>query len=108
MNSKAWGHVNRLLYYLDEATNPDILVADPADLEDVLGSALDQKDYVRVLWVRANYPLWNAPETEAEVLALASETDALLGSRYELMEARSLTGTMNLDSFELQVYQRGE
>ncbi len=108
MNSKAWGHVNRLLYYLDEAANPDILVADPADLEGVLASALDQKGYTRVLWLRANYPLWNAPETEAEVLALASETDALLGDRYELMEARSLAGTMNLDSFELQVYQQGE
>ena len=105
MNSKAWGHVNRLLYYLDEVANPDILVADPADLENVLNSALDQKDYARVLWLRANYPLWNAPETETEVLALASGTDELLGSRYSLVDARSLAGTMNLDSFELQVYQ---
>ncbi|MBE9061895.1 glycosyltransferase family 39 protein [cf. Phormidesmis sp. LEGE 11477] len=106
MNSKAWGHVNRLIYYLDEGVNPEILVSDPADLETVLASALEQKDYARVLWLRANYPLWNTPETEAEVVALAAKTDALLQGRYEMTEARSLEGTMNLDSFELQVYQR--
>ncbi|MEM8502688.1 MAG: glycosyltransferase family 39 protein [Cyanobacteria bacterium P01_D01_bin.1] len=108
MNSKAWGHVNRLLYYLDEGENPDILVSDPADLEAVLSSALAQKDYARVLWLRANYPLWNAPETEAEVIALADRVDEVLRSRYEVVEVRSLEGTMNLDSFELQVYQQGE
>ncbi len=78
MNSKAWGHVNRLLYYLDEAANPDILVSDPADLETALSSALGQKDYAQVLWLRSNYPLWNAPKTEAEVIELAAKTDELL------------------------------
>ena len=108
MNSKAWGHVNRLLYYLDEKTNPDILVGDPADLETVLSAALEQKDYGQVLWLRSNYPLWNAPETEAEVADLATRTDRLLQARYSLGDVRSLEGTMNLDSFELQVYRRGE
>ncbi len=104
MNSKAWGHVNRLLYYLDETANPDILVSDPADLETALSSALSKKNYAQVLWLRSNYPLWNAPETEAEVIELAAETDELLQERYSLSETRSLEGTMNLDSFELQVY----
>ncbi|MEL6160217.1 MAG: glycosyltransferase family 39 protein [Cyanobacteria bacterium J06554_11] len=105
MNTRAWGHVNRLTYYLDEASNPDILATDPAALRTALDSALEQNPYPRILWLRSNYPIWAAPETEAEVLALAAETDQLLQARYSLVASKSLEGTMNLDSFELQVYE---
>ncbi|MEL6900634.1 MAG: glycosyltransferase family 39 protein [Cyanobacteria bacterium J06606_4] len=105
MNSRAWGHVNRLTYYLDEASNPDILATDPADLKTAVDAALENKGYPRVLWLRSNYPIWAAPETEEAVLALAAETDQLLQARYSLVDAQSLEGTMNLDSFELQVYE---
>lgn len=106
MNSRAWGHVNRLVYYLDEVANPDLLTAKPAEVTTVLSTALENKNYDRVLWLSANYPLWDAPEDEDELAQLVSETNQLLQSQYSLMSEQSLRGTMNLDSFELQVYQR--
>mgnify|MGYP001791221925 FL=1 len=106
MNSRAWGHVNRLTYYLDEQANPDVLAAAPAEITAALEQALNKKNYARVLWLQANYPLWDKPETEAEARTFITATDELLQSRYQLMAQQSLRGTMNLDSFELQVYQR--
>lgn len=105
MNSRAWGHVQRLVYYLDEEANPDVLASDPAKVTKALEAALAAKDYRRVLWFRANYPLWGQPETEAEAEAFIASTEQLLQDRYLLAASQSLTGTMNLDSFELQIYQ---
>ena len=106
MNSRAWGHVNRLVYYLDETANPDVLATKPVEVKAALSKALESKSYERVLWLRSNYPLWDAPEDETEVVRLALETDRLLQGQYSLLEEQSLRGTMALDSFELQVYQR--
>ncbi|MEL7141105.1 MAG: glycosyltransferase family 39 protein [Cyanobacteria bacterium J06573_11] len=105
LNSRAWGHVNRVTYYLDEQANPDVLAAAPAKLSAALSAALEQKTYGRVLWLRANMPLWDAPETEAIGNALAEETDRLLHERYSLVSRESLRGTMNLDSFEFEVLE---
>ena len=106
MNSRAWGHVTRLAYYLDEAANLEVLATAPTELTTALAAALEQKSYVRILWLQSNFPLWDAPETQAEVGSLAKETDQLLHSQYRLTEQQSLRGTMNLDSFELSVYER--
>lgn len=106
MNSRAWGHVTRLAYYLDGAANPEVLATAPAETTAALAAALDQKSYARILWLQSNFPLWDAPETQAEVSSLAKETDRLLDSQYRLTQQQSLRGTMNLDSFELSVYER--
>ncbi|MGB3298641.1 MAG: glycosyltransferase family 39 protein, partial [Phormidesmis sp.] len=106
MNSRAWGHVTRLAYYLDEAANPDVLATAPADVTAALAAALNQQSYARILWLQSNFPLWDAPETSAELNGLANGTEQLLRSRYRLAEQQSLRGTMNLDSFELSVYER--
>ena len=105
MNSRAWGHVLRLAYYLDETANAEVLVTNPADVPAALQSALSTADYQRVLWLKSDYPLWNAPDTEAEAEALSAETQRLLQAQYPSVETQSLTGTMNLDRFELQIYQ---
>lgn len=106
MNSRAWGHVLRLVYYLDDQTDTEVLVADPAQVTEALKSALAAKDYGRVLWLKADYPLWHAPETEAEAATFIANTEALLQAKYPLIDSKTLNGTMNLDEFQLQVYQQ--
>ncbi len=111
MNSKAWGHVLRLAYYLNDAKDTDILATDPADVTESLEAALSQKDYSRVLWLKAEYPLWNLPKSPVEAEAFIAETEALLQRRYPSQNGvgepvtQPLRGTMNLDRFDLQVYE---
>lgn len=105
VNSRAWGHVLRLAYYLP-LTDIEMLAADPANVPEALGAALAAKDYSRVLWLKAEKPLWNAPASEIEAAAFAVETEAVLEESYVAVgDARSLEGTMDLDSFTLQIYQ---
>lgn len=105
MNSRAWGHVLRLVYYLDETANAEVLATSPAALPEALKAALAAKEYDRLLWLKSEYPLWNLPETEAEAIALTAETELLLQAQHSLADIQKLRGTMNLDRFELQVYQ---
>ncbi len=105
MNTRAWGHVLRSVYYLDGAA-VDVLATDPADVPSALETALTAKAYSTVLWLNADYPLWAAPETEAAAAALYEQTEAVLASRLTATgPAQKLEGTMKLDHFELQVYQ---
>ncbi len=105
MNSRAWGHVLRLVYYLDETANAEVLATSPAALPEALKAALAAKEYDRLLWLKSEYPLWNLPETEAKAIALTAETETLLQAQHPLADTQKLRGTMNLDRFELQVYQ---
>ena len=105
MNSRAWGHVLRLVYYLDATTDTEILATSPAALPEALSAALTAKDYDRLLWLNAEYPLWNVPETAAEAITLTAETESRLQAQHSLTSSQKLRGTMNLDRFELQVYQ---
>lgn len=105
MNSRAWGHVLRLVYYLDQTANAEVLATSPAALPAALKTALAAKNYDRLLWLRSEYPLWNLPETEAAAIALTTETKSLLQAQHPLADSQKLRGTMNLDRFDLQVYQ---
>jgi len=109
MNTRAWGHVLRLAYYLDDAVNTDVLATDPADLPEALAIALAANNYSQVLWLKAEYPLWGVPNSAAEAESLSNQTDALLKKRYLSANTtepvpQTLTGTMNLDRFILKVY----
>ncbi len=108
MNTKAWGHVLRSIYYLDgEAV--DVLATKPVELPAALENALSAKAYATVLWLNADYPLWDAPETNAEAEALNAQTEAVLASRLAVVgPTQKLEGTMKLDHFDLQVYQAGD
>jgi uncharacterized membrane protein len=105
MNSRAWGHVLRLAYYLDPQANAEVLASDPAKVTAAMTSALAAKPYERVMWLRSEYPLWSVPETAAAAAALTAETEKVLQDRYSLAKTQPLRGTMNLDRFDLQVYQ---
>ncbi|MEL6488491.1 MAG: glycosyltransferase family 39 protein [Cyanobacteria bacterium J06621_3] len=106
LDSRAWGYVLRLVYYIDNPT-VDILATAPSDMTNSLENALAAKDYSTVVWLHADYPLWAAPETAEAAATLKDETEQLLQTRFEAITApRMLTGTMKLDQFELQPYQK--
>lgn len=108
MNSQAWGHVLRLAYYLEASDSAEVLATDAADGPEALATALSAKNYNQVLWLRSNDPLWGV--TDVDVAAFADETEALLQDRYpgagqQGPAKQALEGTMDLDSFTLQVYR---
>ncbi len=105
MNSKAWGNVLRAIYYLEASDNTDMLASDPADVSAALTLALGRKDYERVLWLSADYPVWGEPKTKLEAVQLMGETELLLASRYSLKNEQVLRGTMDIDRFELKTYE---
>ncbi len=103
MNSKAWGHVMRLAYYIPP-TMPVMLLATPApelaiDLEKTL--AEKSTAYEQVLWVDSHAPIWSQPTTEAEKQAITK----VLASQFQLQETWQLSGTMNSDEFTVQLYR---
>ena len=111
MNTRAWGYVLRLVYYMDRyygaksGFDIDVLATAPADVTASLAPALAQKTYGTVLWLKAEYPLWDVPETDDELGDLSAETEAFLEARFKNRQApRSLEGTMKLDRFELRAF----
>ncbi|MEO1404243.1 MAG: glycosyltransferase family 39 protein [Cyanobacteria bacterium J06635_1] len=104
MNSRAWGNVLRLSYYIDPNYPADMLATHPRDLPDALPSAL-QGDYDRVLWLNAQDPVWSVPKTEAETQQIQQAIETTLASRYQLIQRQSLSGTMDIDAFELSLYE---
>ncbi len=103
MNSKAWGHVMRLAYYIPP-TMPVMLLAAPApelaiDLEKTL--AEKSTAYEQVLWVDSHAPIWSQPTTETEKQAIRK----VLASEFQLEETWQLSGTMNSDEFTVQLYR---
>ncbi|PZO18163.1 MAG: hypothetical protein DCF25_10245 [Leptolyngbya foveolarum] len=105
MNSRAWGNVLRAVHYLEASANADMLATDPADVSLALTQALNRKNYERVLWLSADYPVWGEPKTKQDAVRLIGETEALLASRYVLKDERVLRGTMDIDRFELKTYE---
>lgn len=108
LDTQAWGHVLRLAYYLQDGSNDNVslLATKPADMPDAIASALDQTDYAQVLWLHADYPLWDKPETDEQARALSAQTERMLSRRLSsVSEARLLRGTMNLDRFVLHEYK---
>jgi uncharacterized membrane protein len=103
MNSKAWGHVMRLAYYIPP-TMPVMLLAAPApELAIRLEKTLAEKstEYDQVLWVDSHAPIWSQPTTETEKKAITK----VLASQFQLQETWQLSGTMNSDEFTVQLYR---
>ncbi len=103
MNSKAWGHVMRLAYYIPP-TMPVMLLAAPAsELASGLEKTLAEKstEYDQVLWVDSHAPIWSQPTTETEKQAITK----VLASQFQLQETWQLSGTMNSDEFTVQLYR---
>ncbi len=107
MNSKAWGHVLRLVYYFPSDTPVKLLATDAAMLPDALESALSDsgEKYDQILWLESGRPVWNAP-TEAEAEQIRQAIDGLLGADYRVVGQQELVGTMKLDRFSLKTYEK--
>jgi uncharacterized membrane protein len=106
MNSKAWGHVLRLAYYVNPDAPVSLLAEKPEQLAATLEKALADtaSTYERILWLNPDRPVWSEPETEAEKQRFDQAVLQVLQARYELMNTESLTGTMDLDRFMLSLY----
>jgi len=106
MNSKAWGHVLRLAYYV----NPDARVSLLAEKPEALATTLEQtltntpSTYERILWLNPERPVWGEPETESERQQFDQAVQQVLQAHYNLFSTESLKGTMDLDRFTLSLY----
>lgn len=99
LDSKAWGHVNRLAYYTK--SNPVDLLAQPIDqLGSALEKALTKTQYRQVLWLESADPVWSRSATEVDRQQIAQ----ILAERFSLQKTQTLRGTMSLDQFQFSLY----
>ncbi|MFM2063434.1 MAG: hypothetical protein RLZZ507_3104 [Cyanobacteriota bacterium] len=108
MNSKAWGHVNRLAYYIPADYPVMLLSHHPADLATHLEKVIKEEPnkYSRIIWLNSANPLWSRLKTEAEIKAEEEKIQQILSSGFKLQETRNLSGTFTLDEFTASLYSR--
>ncbi|WP_413171435.1 glycosyltransferase family 39 protein [Anabaena azotica] len=106
MNSKAWGHVNRLAYYIPADYPVMLLSHHPADLAIHLEKVLKEEPgrYSRIIWLNSGDPLWSRLKTETEIKQEEEKTEQILSSQFQLQETKNLSGTMKLDKFTAKLY----
>jgi uncharacterized membrane protein len=108
MNSKAWGHVMRVAYYIPSQYPVMLLSRNPAKLAVSLDRVLKEtpEKYSRVIWLDSGNPLWSKLKSEAEVKTEQEKIQKILSSQFELKNTQHLSGTMTLDEFTAKVYTR--
>jgi uncharacterized membrane protein len=106
MNSKAWGHVMRVAYYIPTSYPVMLLSQTPSGLATSLEKVLKEQPakYSRVLWLDSGNPLWSELKTEAEVEIEKQKIAQILSSKFQLKNTQNLSGTMNLDKFTAKLY----
>ena len=105
MNSKAWGHVLRLVYYFPSDTPVKLLATDAAMLPEALENIISESEYNQILWLESGRPVWNTP-TDAEADQIRQTIDRLLSAEYQTVGQQELSGTMELDRFSLNIYEK--
>jgi len=108
MNSKAWGHVMRVAYYIPPQNPVMLLSQTPAKLAISLEQVLKEtpEKYSRVIWLDSGNPLWSKLKTEAEVESEQQKIQKVFSSQFQLKETLNLSGTMTLDKFTAKLYTR--
>ena len=108
MNSKAWGHVMRLAYYLPPTSPISLLADSPRNLASSLKENLNlaNNPYPRLIWLDSYRPVWSAPKTETAKVQFQEDIKTTINSQYKLTETNQLSGTMHLDKFTVYIYQR--
>lgn len=108
MNSKAWGHVLRLAYYIPPNSPVMLLARNPAKLSMSLEKVLknEPEQYSRVIWLDSADPLWSPLKTAAEKEKEQRKVQQILQAGYQLAKEQHLSGTMELDRFTLSLYTR--
>lgn len=76
MNSKAWGHVMRLAYYISPKAPVMLLSEKPGNLANALETVLQNEvaKYPRLIWLDSADLVWSKLETEAEVAREKNES----------------------------------
>ena len=108
MNSRAWGHVLRLAYYLPPDSPVSVLAQDSAKLATALEKNFqtETNTYPRLIWLDSARPIWNAPKTEADKLQFQELIQKVINSQYQLDKIEELSGTMELDKFTVHIYSK--
>ncbi len=103
MNSKAWGHVNRLAYYISPQYPVSLLAQESAKLIPALQKSLTTNPpvYNRIIWLEAAEPVWSEPTTATE----RQQIEGILQQQYQLQNSQVVSGTMDLDEFTVNLYQ---
>ncbi|MCU0551076.1 MAG: glycosyltransferase family 39 protein [Leptolyngbya sp. Prado105] len=101
MDTQAWGHVNRLSYYIRPNHRVDLLAQPAAKLGTALKTVLKNSPYQRVLWLESAAPIWSPSATEQD----RQNIQQVLAERFAISQTQSLQGTMNLDKFQLKLYR---
>ena len=106
LNSQAWGHVTRLAYYISPDAKVSLLAQPAPKLAESFGAIVERTytQYDRVLVLESQTPLWSPPTTPEQRQQIATS----LASHFRLTAQKSLSGTMDLDRFELSVYQSND
>ncbi|WYL96719.1 MAG: glycosyltransferase family 39 protein [Gloeotrichia echinulata IR180] len=106
MNSKAWGHVMRLAYYIPPKTPVMLLAENPADIATSLAKVLKDEagKYPRILWLDSSDPVWSILDTEAAKERERQKIQQVLSSQFQLIKTEKLSGTMSLDNFTIRLY----
>ncbi|MCF4969001.1 glycosyltransferase family 39 protein [Nostoc sp. CMAA1605] len=106
MNSKAWGHVMRLAYYIPPQLPVMLLADSPNKLADSLANILnDEKNqYQRVIWLDSADPVWSRLKTAAEIQTAQQNIQQVLSPKFNLQQTQNLRGTMEIDDFTLKLY----
>lgn len=108
MNSKAWGHVLRLAYYIPPTASVMLLAQEPAKLASSLEKVLsDDSQYSRLLWLDSANPVWSRLKTEIE-METERRIQQVLSARFQLTNTQQLSGTMDLDQFTINLYKKSE
>ena len=104
MDSKAWGNVLRVAYYVP-SENVSLLADSPSGLSQSLPSGLKDGTYPRLIWLHSHDPVWSRPKTEADKLEYFNNIKAAIPPNYKLIETQELLGTMSIDKFTARTYQ---
>lgn len=102
MNSHAWGHVMRLVYYLPRETSVMLLAQRSNKLIPALKNTLaTESQYKRILWLDSDRPVWGTPTTPGET----QQIEQILNRQFQLVEQQRLLGTWELDNFTARLYR---
>ncbi len=103
LNSKAWGHVLRVAYYLP-TDNVSLFADTPSRLGKSLAPVLRDRNYSRLIWLQSDDPVWSRPKTETDKLEYKENIKAAIPPEYQLIQTQELSGTMAIDKFTARTY----
>lgn len=106
MNSQAWGHVNRLAYYISPQYPVSLLAQESAKLAPALEKLLTSQTlpYGRIIELEVAEPVWSEQMTDNQ----RQEIQALMNQNFRLKKQEPLSGTMDIDQFTVNLFVKNQ